>query len=150
MKAVEFLVKTRDINESKDLLEWACPECGYENCPNESSECPECHYKRTEELNDRMRGYYEKLYKQVFGKIKGKIFETDLPTANSVRFCNTLCKYGILRKLRNERFVEMLKIPQEFVVQCFVEGDMNKLRKMAYRRKHKKEMMSTIRPYQKV
>ena len=149
MKAKEFLSLNEEIENKVNLWEWVCPKCGKKDLPNESREC-ECGYKMPEELNDKIRGYYEKLYKQVFGRIKGKIFETDLPTANSVRFCNTLCKYGILRRLRNGRFVEMLKIPQEFIVQCFVEGDMNKLRKMAYRRKNKKEMMSTIRPYQKV
>ena len=148
MKATDYLTLDESIAEKK-ILEWACPECGAENLPNESRECPECGYHMPEMLNDKIKKTWENIYKLVFGKIKGKLFEMDLPSANAVRFTNTLCKYGVLRRLRNGRFVEVLRIPEEFIVSCFVEGDMNRLRRMAYRRR-KKEMMAPVRSIQLV
>lgn len=149
MKAKDFL---HILGEGKrELVEWSCPDCGGENLPDENRVCPECGYKFQKELYDgKLKKYYETMYQKVFSKIKGKIFETDLVGANSVRFTNTLCKYGVIRRLRNGRFVEMLKIPKEFVISCFVENNMKKLREMAWRRKRKQQKEYQIRPYQKL
>ena len=148
MKAKDFLHILGE--DKRELVEWNCPECGGENLPDENRVCPECNYKFQKELYDgKLKKYYEKMYDKVFSKIKGKIFETDLVGANSVRFTNALCKYGIIRRLRNGRFVEMLKIPKIFVINAFVEGDMNKLRRLAYNRKRNKSEYQ-IKPYQKL
>lgn len=149
MKANEFLNILSD--EKAELVEWVCPDCGGKELPDEERVCPECGRKLQKELcDDKLRKYYEAMYQKVFSKIKGKIFETDLVGANSVRFTNTLCKYGVIRRLRNGRFVEMLKIPKEFVISCFLENNMKKLREMAWRRKRKQQKEYQIRPYQKL
>jgi hypothetical protein len=147
MKANEFL---NILGDSKmELVEWSCPKCGAEDLPDEEQACPSCGHKMSKQLcDDKLRKYYETMYQKVFSKIKGKIFETDLVGANSVRFTNTLCKYGVIRRLRNGRFVEMFKIPKEFVISCFVENNMKKLREMTWRRRRKQQKEYQIRPYQ--
>jgi len=104
-----------------------------------------------EELNDKIRKTWENVYDKIFSKIKGKLMEGDLQGTNTLYFTNKLRELGIINRLNSGRFVEVLKIPKEFIISAFMEGKegMKRLRKMAWRRKHKGEMMSTIRPYQK-
>lgn len=157
MKAKEFLDLYSKSFEGKkkikEIVEWVCPRCKGGDLPDENRFCPECGYKYKEAkplYDDKLKKYYESMYNKIFSKIKDKIFETDLVGGNLVRFANALCKYGVIRKLRNDRFVEMVKIPKEFVIQCFVEGDMKRLRGMVWRRKRKQQREYQIRPYQKL
>jgi len=136
--------ENKQFQENK-LDEWVCPRCQAEDLPDEQKQCPQCGYKVPEKLYDnKLRRSWENIYKKVFSRIKGKVFESDLPTANSVRFVNQLARYGIVKRLRNGRLVELLKIPREELINCFVESDMKKLWRMAYTRKKSKARREKI------
>lgn len=144
MKASNFL-EFLNLGE-KELVEWTCPKCSAEDLPDEEKKCPSCGYKVPEQLyDDKLRKSWESIYNRVFSRIRGKIFENDLPTANTVRFVNQLSRYGIVRRLRNGRIAELLNIPKDAVIQCFVESDMKKLWRMAYSRKKTRMKKEQIR-----
>jgi len=163
MKAKDFLkLYDENLNEKisknlsselkRDLLEWTCPKCHASDLPDENQECPECGFKleKKQICDDRIRKTWENIYDKVFTRIKGKLMEGDLQGTNTLRFVTKLREMGIIRRLRSGRFIEVLKIPKEFVVSAFIEGKdgMKRLRKMAWRRKQKSEFQ--IRPYQKL
>jgi ribosomal protein L37E len=139
MKAKDFLNILDE--EKQELMEWACPECGAQDLPDSEGQCPECGFQQAKQLFDDRKKYWESIYNKVFSKIHGKLMEGDLKGTNTVQFVTKLREMGIIRRLRSGRFVEVLKIPKEFVVSSFMEGKdgMKRLRKMAWRRKQKPE-----------
>ena len=137
MKAKEFLTFYGDsLDESMDLFEWSCPECGETEIPDEEGNCPSCGYKQAKQIFDDRKKYWETVYDKVFSKIRSKLLEDELQGTNVLKFVNTLSRLGVIKRLRSGRYEETYKIPKEFVVSAFVEGKsgLPRLRRMVLRR----------------